>query len=68
MSAAGTLDWTVFVVLVAALLVVDMTFASRGTAAASVRRAWKWTALWIATAIAFGLWIWWRPGATPPPQ
>jgi len=65
MSAAGTLDWTIFVVLVAALLVVDMTFASRGAAATSVRRAWKWTALWIAAAAAFGLWIWSRLGTTP---
>jgi tellurite resistance protein TerC len=65
MSAAGTIDWTVFVVLVAALLVVDMTLASRGTAATSVRRAWKWTALWIAAAIAFGVWIWSRLGTTP---
>jgi len=65
MSAAGTLDWTIFVVLVAALLVVDMTFASRGAGATSMRRAWKWTALWIAAAVAFGLWIWSRLGTTP---
>ena len=42
-----------------------MAFASRGAAASSLRRAWKWTGLWIAAAIGFGAWIWLRLGSTP---
>jgi len=62
-AAAQTLDWAVFAVIVAALLAIDMAYASRG--AASVRRAWRWTAVWIAAAIAFGTWIWSRLGSAP---
>ena len=64
-SSAGTLDWAVFAVIVAVLLAVDMTVAGRADRSASVRRAWQWTAAWIAAAIAFGGWIWWRLGSEP---
>jgi tellurite resistance protein TerC len=63
MSAAATLDWVVFAVLVAVLLGVDMTIAGRGAQATAVRRAWKWTGAWIGTAVVFGVWIWVRLGS-----
>jgi tellurite resistance protein TerC len=63
MASADKLDWTTFVALVGALLIVDIALASRGDQATSVRRAWRWTALWIGVAIAFGAWIWIRLGS-----
>jgi tellurite resistance protein TerC len=65
MGAAGTLDWAVFVVVVAVLLTVDLTIAGRGDGSNAVRRAWKWTAAWIGAAVAFGVYVWVRLGAEP---
>ena len=57
MTDAAMLDWAVFLVAVAALLLVDFTLAGRGRSAGSVRRAWAWSAAWIGAAIAFGGWV-----------
>jgi tellurite resistance protein TerC len=65
MGAAGTLDWAVFAVLVAVLLAVDLTIAGRGSESTAVRRAWKWTAAWIGTAVVFGVYVWVRLGSAP---
>jgi tellurite resistance protein TerC len=53
MSAAGTLEWTVFWILVAGALAVDATFSR----ARSLRSAALWSALWIGLGLAFGAWI-----------
>ena len=60
---AGTPEWTVFAVVVAALLIVDIAVASRGRNADSLRRAWIWSGVWIGVAIAFGVWIFVRLGS-----
>jgi len=57
MREAGWLEWSSFGVLVAALLVVDIAYASRGERGRSVRKAWIWSGLWIGVALAFGAWI-----------
>jgi TerC family integral membrane protein len=62
MSVAGNLEWTVFALLVAGLLAVDVLYASRSAQAHSLRRAWTWSGFWIGLALAFGLWIWLRLG------
>ena len=62
MSAAGTLEWTVFAALVIGLLALDILYASRSGQAHSLRAAWTWTGAWISLALAFGLWIWIRLG------
>ena len=63
MTHAGPGEWTVFAVLVTALLVIDIAIASRGPQ--SRRRAWIWSATWIGVALAFGGWILARFGAEP---
>jgi tellurite resistance protein TerC len=62
MDPADKLDWTVFALLIAVLLSVDIAIASRARQVASARRAWAWSAVWIGVAIAFGTWIWTRLG------
>jgi tellurite resistance protein TerC len=62
MTNAAMLDWAVFVVVVAVLLLVDFTLAGRGRSAGSMRRAWGWSAAWIGVAVAFGAWVLVRHG------
>ena len=57
MEGATAFEWTVFAVLVAALLAIDVGYASRGPQAGSLRRAWIWSGVWIGVALAFGAWI-----------
>jgi tellurite resistance protein TerC len=49
--------WLGFVVLVAALLLVDLFVLQRGDRPASLRAAWMWTAFLAALAGGFALWI-----------
>jgi tellurite resistance protein TerC len=65
MSVAGASEWMTFAVLVGVLLALDVGYASRGAQVRSVRKAWAWSGLWIAVALAFGLWIWIRLGREP---
>lgn len=60
MGLADKLDWTVFAALIVVLLGADII--SRGWQAAAVRRAWMSSAVWIAVAMVFGVWIWTRLG------
>ena len=62
MSAAGTADWIAFGVIVAVLLAIDIGYAGGGPALRSRRKAWAWSAGWIAIALAFGALIWLRLG------
>ena len=62
MSAAGTADWIAFAVIVAVLLAIDIGYASGGAALRSRRKAWAWSAGWIAISLAFGASIWLRLG------
>ena len=43
--------------LVAALIVFDIAYASRGERGRSVKKAWIWSLLWIGVALVFGAWI-----------
>lgn len=61
MTNVGPLDWGVFVLLVAALLLVDLRTGAR--AASSTRRAVVWSAIWIGLAFLFGLFVLVRFGA-----
>jgi tellurite resistance protein TerC len=56
-GSPGALEWTVFAVLVVALLAFDIGYASRRARSHSVRVAWIWSGVWIGAALAFGLWI-----------
>ncbi|MCE9661774.1 MAG: TerC/Alx family metal homeostasis membrane protein [Burkholderiales bacterium] len=63
MREAGWLEWSSFGVLVAALLVIDIAYASRGERGRSVRKAWTWSLIWIGVSLAFGAWIALRLGS-----
>jgi TerC family integral membrane protein len=63
MPGAGTVEWAVFGALVAALLFIDIAYASRGPRGHSRRKAWTWSAIWIGLALAFGAWIALRLGS-----
>ena len=47
--------WAAFFGLVIVMFTIDLLFGSRGT---SLRAAILWSALWIGTGLAFGLWVW----------
>jgi TerC family integral membrane protein len=63
MTDAAMLDWTIFALVVAALLIVDFTLARDSRPDGSTRRAWMWSAAWIGVAIAFGGFIFVRHGS-----
>jgi tellurite resistance protein TerC len=48
------LPWAVFFGLVALLFTIDLLFGSRSN---DVRTAMLWSALWIGSGLAFGLWV-----------
>jgi tellurite resistance protein TerC len=52
--------WTLFAVVVLAMLALDLGLASRGPASgpSSLRSAALWSGAWIALALLFGLFIW----------
>jgi tellurite resistance protein TerC len=54
MASAGPGDWLAFAAVVACLLLIDVATRARSHGQVSLRRAWGWTLLWIATALAFG--------------
>jgi len=50
-----------FGVLVAILLLVDfVALRAQGNHRVSVREAATWSVVWVATAMAFGAWLWWH--------
>ncbi len=49
--------WIAFNAMVLALLAIDLGVFNRKAHAVSVREALGWSAVWIALAIGFGLWI-----------
>ena len=53
--------WTLFAVLVLAMLALDLGYGSRGArnGAASLRSSILWSGAWIGLALAFGLVVWW---------
>jgi tellurite resistance protein TerC len=61
-ASGSALDWTVFGLLVAGLLALDLVVSSRHNDR-STRAAFVWSGVWIALAVAFGGWIATRLGA-----
>src|SRR4051794_2781176 len=54
--------WGGFLALVLALLALDLGVFHRKDRAIGVREALTWTAVWIALALAFDAFVWWRFG------
>jgi tellurite resistance protein TerC len=55
MSAAGPVEWTVFSIAVAAMLVADLVLGRGRTP--SLRNAALWSGIWIGLGLAFGGWV-----------
>jgi tellurite resistance protein TerC len=57
-----TQPWVVFFGLVILMFTVDLLFGGRD---AGLRNALAWSALWIGSGLAFGLWLWAVQGREP---
>ena len=57
MNTAGTVEWTVFWVVVAVALVADIVIARSGGRTPAVRNAVLWSAVWIGLGVLFGVWV-----------
>jgi tellurite resistance protein TerC len=57
-----TQPWIVFFGLVILMFTADLLFGGRS---ASLRSALLWSALWVGTGLAFGLWLWAVQGREP---
>jgi tellurite resistance protein TerC len=55
--------WAGFVLMILVLLAIDLVLVHRKDEVISTRGALGWTAVWIALALLFDGWIWWRFGA-----
>jgi len=63
MTVAELTPWVVFLVGVAALLILDIGVLSRRSEIMSTRSALLWSAMWIALGLSFSLAVWaWRGG------
>lgn len=52
--------WLGFIVFVVAMVTVDILVLSKqGAHKVSAREALAWSALWVALALLFNLWLWW---------
>jgi tellurite resistance protein TerC len=60
--SAGVLEWAVFWIAVAGVLVADLALARRSGHKPTLRSAALWSATWIGLALAFGGWIGLRLG------
>ncbi|MGY1691365.1 TerC family protein [Geodermatophilus sp. SYSU D01105] len=54
--------WLAVLALIVVMLAVDLV-AHRRAHVIEVREAASWSVLWVAVAVAFGGWVWWRLGA-----
>jgi len=65
METVGTpILWGGFVLLVLALLALDLGVFNRKDHVIKTREALAWTGFWIALALLFGGFVWWRFGGT----
>jgi tellurite resistance protein TerC len=62
MSVASPIHWLAFGLVVALLLALDLGVFHRRPHALSFREAAGWSAFWIALALAFNAFVWWRFG------
>ena len=56
--------WAGFAVLVVAVLAIDLGVFNRKAHVVRPREALAWTGVWVALALGFGAFVWWRFGAT----
>ncbi len=56
--------WAGFLVLIVALLSIDLGILHKKDRAIAAREAMSWVVVWMALAVSFGGFVWWRFGAT----
>jgi tellurite resistance protein TerC len=61
--AVSPLLWAGFILVILVLLTIDLVVVHRKDEVISTREALRWTAIWIALALAFDGWVWWRFGS-----
>jgi tellurite resistance protein TerC len=59
----GFWEWAGFLLLVLAMLALDLGVLNRKDHVIRPKEALKWSAFWVALALAFGGWVWARYGA-----
>ncbi len=59
---ASPVLWTVFAVVVVAMLALDLGVFHRKAHAVGVREAAIWSAVWVAVSLLFNALVWWRLG------
>ena len=57
-------EWAAFGVFVLGMLALDLGVFNRKDHVVGPREALTWSAVWVALALAFGGYVWWRRGAT----
>ena len=57
-------EWFIFAGVALGLLAVDLLIMNRKAHVLSIREASRWSAVVVATALAFGGVVWWRSGST----
>ena len=62
MNEIPLLWWVVFNAFVVAMLALDLGVFHRKAHAVSMREALGWSAVWIAMALAFNVWVWFTLG------
>jgi tellurite resistance protein TerC len=58
-------QWTITMVVLAALIAADFFINARRPHVVSMKEAGIWTAVWIVLALLFGCFLWWHNGAKP---
>jgi tellurite resistance protein TerC len=59
-----TIGWIVFAAVAALLLAADLFILNRRAHVLSIREASRWSAVVVATALSFGVFVWWAHGPT----
>jgi tellurite resistance protein TerC len=59
------LMWTGFIVMILLFLVLDLKLFNKKDSAVSVKQALIWTAVWVALALLFGVFVFFEFGLTP---
>ena len=62
-TLASPLLWLGFALLVAAVLAIDLGIFNRKAHVVEPREALVWTGVWVALALAFNGFVWWRFGS-----
>lgn len=61
-GVGGPVAWAVFGIVIAALLIVDLSVVHRSGRHLTVRAAALWSVVWVLVSLAFNAFVWWQYG------